>query len=804
MRRIRDSLLCAVGVIIATVVILFPFAMLFFSDSERTSAAAMPIPSGNIILKTIWWSLLVGLISTTIGWAIGVRLASVQKSIRVGIVAMLLMSLAIPAYAVFYAWWQAWPSGTWMHGYLVEHAMLGDATKLCLLFAFVGWSWPIPALIAMMTAKSSVQISLLHQIDGAPLFMRLKHRFVIDFGVIFSSVVLVSSITAANTTCFDLAQVSTIGNEIRAAVATGAAFSGTPLLSIGGLGIAAIATTAMLRISPRHSFVPINQDRSCAAILIVWLLLTGGPMFISAIVSLGGGGFQLWKFYAGDMIVSASIGISVAVSCIVILVISMSMHLSLSRRIRILAKGLDCCWIFVALLPAGILSAAITNAWNQNGLDAIYRSTLILIIAQLAHIGFVGSLAGKWIASSKDVRTLCTIDGITSLRQLLVALRPRIISSTIVVVGVAIAMSIGEVAITSQLSPPAVNQPIAVSLLNAMHYQRPEIVTSTLCLIVLTALIGGLLIYVTHRKLLCGFAVLVLLGGCDIKEHESVDSNAIIIGGAGLVDGRFITPRAIDANEHAIVVIDKSGRLQLFTFDGDHQASWDLPLSGMGYPTGVSFDQLGYIWVADTHGHRVLVYDIHGNEWLRFGSYGTDEGEFLYPTDIAFGKSGEVYVSEYGGNDRINVFDRSGKFIRSFGHHGEGPTGFMRPQSIAIEPKTGNLMIVDSGNHRVAVCDTSGNVLRLLSAAGREEGEMLYPYGITFVSPDLFVICEYGNNRLQYFSSSGEHIASVGNAGDRAGQFKTPWGVAKTPTGIIVADTGNNRLQLLPDMITNQ
>ena len=119
MRRIRDSLLCAVGVIIATVVILFPFAMLFFSDFERTSAAAMPIPSGNIILKTIWWSLLVGLISTTIGWAIGVRLASVQKSIRVGIVAMLLMSLAIPAYAVFYAWWQAWPSGTWMHGYLV-------------------------------------------------------------------------------------------------------------------------------------------------------------------------------------------------------------------------------------------------------------------------------------------------------------------------------------------------------------------------------------------------------------------------------------------------------------------------------------------------------------------------------------------------------------------------------------------------------------------------------------------------------------------------------------------------------------
>ena len=798
-------LLCIVGVLIAMIVIVFPFAMMVFVGSDHSSTGSVVrMNGGEIILQTILWSLGVGLLSTAIGWSLGVRLASVQKSIRLGIVAMLLMSLAVPAYAVFYAWWQIWPSGTWLHGYFVEHEMLSVATGCCLAFALVGWSWPIPALIAMMTTKSNTELNMLYRLDGVPMLLRMKQRFVVDFGAILSSVLLVSALTAANTTCFDLAQISTIGNELRATVATSNSLLQVPSLPIVGFAIALIASITLVRLRPTRTRGTDNHHRSCAGILFVWLLLSGGPLMISAIGSLRGGGVQLWKFYSGDMLLSGSIAIAVAFCCIAILITSTGMHLSPSKRIRTVARVLDFGWILVAFLPAGLLSAFLTNAWHHEGLDVVYRSSPMLVLAHLTHIGFVGSLAGRWVASSKDVRTLCTIDGVMTPRLLFIAVKPRIISAAIVVAGVSIAMSIGEVALTSQLSPPSTFQPIAVSLLNAMHYQRPEIVTSALCLIVGSAAIGGLIVYTTHRKFLCSFMLLFLVIGCNTQQEESNDTQARIIGGAGLVDGRFMTPRAIDANEHVIVVIDKSGRLQLFTSTGDHLTTWDLPLSGTGFPTGVSLDPLGLIWVAETHGHRVLVYDLSGNELLRFGSYGTGNGEFLYPTDVAFGHNGEVYVSEYGGNDRISVFDRQGQFIRSFGHHGEDAKGFMRPQSIAVDPLTGNLMIADAGNHRIVVCDPAGKVLRLISSAGRETGQLLYPYGITFISPVSFLVCEYGNNRLQQFSIDGSFISSAGSAGDRAGEFKTPWGVAKTPLGIIVADTGNNRLQLLPDMMTSQ
>ena len=86
-----------------------------------------------------------------------------------------------------------------------------------------------------------------------------------------------------------------------------------------------------------------------------------------------------------------------------------------------------------------------------------------------------------------------------------------------------------------------------------------------------------------------------------------------------------------------IVVIDKTGRLQTFSPTGEFQSSWDLELSGTGYPTGVSIDGEGKIWIADTHQHRVLVLDAKGNTVMTFGEYGTEDGQFLYPTDIAFG-----------------------------------------------------------------------------------------------------------------------------------------------------------------------
>jgi DNA-binding beta-propeller fold protein YncE len=397
------------------------------------------------------------------------------------------------------------------------------------------------------------------------------------------------------------------------------------------------------------------------------------------------------------------------------------------------------------------------------------------------------------------MQTLFALDNANTIRQILTALFPRLIISGIVIIGVSFAVSLGEVALTNQLSPPSTNQPIAVALLNAMHYQRPQVVTAALLILILVAGCSGLVIALSNRK--CVAVVFLLFFISCSSEHEQPISGAVQIGGVGKADGRFTTPRAIATSNDFVVVIDKSGRLQKFDHDGTFLSSWELHLSGTGFPTGVSIDFDGSIWIADTHQQRILVLNQQGEELFHFGSYGKGDGQFLYPTDVAFGKDGEVFVSEYGGNERINVFDRKGEFQYSFGHFGNDEEGFIRPQSIAISPTSGNLFITDAGNHRVVERTPKGKVVRIISSAGREIGELLFPYGIVFDSDNSFIVCEFGNNRLQRFSTTGEVIEVLGGAGDAIGLFKMPWAVEKTSNGFIVADTGNNRLQWLPDMM---
>jgi DNA-binding beta-propeller fold protein YncE len=794
-----NVLVLIAGLCAIVITVVFPAAFALFVSPKETSISTIPsTDSFVIIVQTVVWSLFVAIIATLIGWPVGLRIATLQKNIRAGVLVLLVMTLVIPSYAVFYVWWQCWPSGTLFHAFVVEHHLLRFATMACLAVALIGWSWPIPALISTMSAISDRTLAILQQLDGRSRWARIIERVRYDKKLLVASVVLVAAFVASNTTSFDLAQVVTIGNELRSVVASGGSAFDVPALSLTGLVIAILASLTLVRNVPRKRKPFVVSPRSLFPMLSVWMLLSGLPLVIAVAIS-GSALVQLFSLYAGDIVLSVGIAAMVAFVSILIFIGSASMHLSLCSKTRMTAKVLDFIWIVAAFLPASLVSSALAMAWHGIGADFVYRTPLILVLALLTKVGFIASLSGRWVASCQHTKTLCEVDGVSSMRLFLSAARARLIVAGALVVGVAFAISISEVALTNQLYPPATHQPIAVALLNAMHYQRPQIVTSAFILIITVACTSGLCALFVHRKFATMF-LFVLLVSCNSHEQAPV-ALASVIGGAGQSDGRFTTPRAIASNDSIIVVIDKTGRLQRFTHGGKFLSSWDLQLSGTGFPTGVSIDDEGLIWIADTHQQRIVVLDQEGIEVNSFGEYGTGDGQFLYPTDIAFGKDGEVFVSEYGGNDRINVFTREGIFQYSFGYFGSDENGFLRPQSMAISPVTGNLFISDAGNHRIVERTPLGEVVQTIGSAGREQGELLYPYGIVFDAQDTFLVCEFGNNRLQRFSVEGKSLQTFGGAGDKAGLFKTPWAVETGPEGVIVADTGNNRLQRLPDMM---
>jgi hypothetical protein len=194
------------------------------------------------------------------------------------------------------------------------------------------------------------------------------------------------------------------------------------------------------------------------------------------------------------------------------------------------------------------------------------------------------------------------------------------------------------------------------------------------------------------------------------------------------------------------------------------------------------------------------------------GEYGTGPGQFIWPTDVAVlmamdGKHVErLYVTEYGGNDRVSVFDGNYRFLFSFGSIGADTSAdhvqFDRPQSIAIDRAynggAGQLIVTDARNNRIGRFTLDGRLLAWLGTGEGDAGDpghFRIPYGLALLGGGTALVAEYGNNRLQRIDlQSGEGIGIFGRPGRGEGEVATPWGVAVMGNTTYVLDTGNNRV----------
>jgi DNA-binding beta-propeller fold protein YncE len=298
----------------------------------------------------------------------------------------------------------------------------------------------------------------------------------------------------------------------------------------------------------------------------------------------------------------------------------------------------------------------------------------------------------------------------------------------------------------------------------------------------------------------CALAAVLFVPGCvpDDGEGRALEPR-LVFGSIGRSLGQFSYPRAIsvDMQRDVVYVVDKSARVQRFGLDGEPQIEWRMPEWANGKPVGLTVAGDGTVWVADTHYHRVIRYDADGRELLRFGSYGTGQGEFIYPTDIAFGPDGRVYVGEYGGNDRIQVFDSGGSYLFEFGALGSEPGQFNRPQALAFGASQRELYVADACNHRISVHDPEGRLLRVFGSVGRDTGELAYPYDVMVLADETVLVCEFGNNRIQRFTPHGAPKGVYGRVGTGEGELQYPWGVDGTDRALFVLDSGNNRVQVI-------
>jgi len=256
---------------------------------------------------------------------------------------------------------------------------------------------------------------------------------------------------------------------------------------------------------------------------------------------------------------------------------------------------------------------------------------------------------------------------------------------------------------------------------------------------------------------------------------------------------RVPAPRGIAVSaEGELFVADTVGRILVMDTAGKVLRQWVMPETEVGRPENLLVLANGNLVVPDTHYHRVFVFDKEGHIVRLFGTHGRGDGEFIYPVAAAEDPEGNLFICEYGGNDRVQKFSPDGKFQGVFGSFGTGPGQFQRPAAIVWHDH--RLYVADAVNHRIQVFSETGEFVAILA----EGLELRFPYDLA-LSPDrdAVYVAEWGAGCVAEVALDGVPRGFYGRPGAENGQFRTPWGVACAREYVYVADTGNRRIAVL-------
>ncbi len=183
----------------------------------------------------------------------------------------------------------------------------------------------------------------------------------------------------------------------------------------------------------------------------------------------------------------------------------------------------------------------------------------------------------------------------------------------------------------------------------------------------------------------------------------------------------------------------------------------------------------------------------YSEEW---GTYGTKDGEFDVPGDIAI-KNGYIYVSDRE-NNRVQVFlEEDHSFVFEFGSQGADVGEFECPSGIAVNEE-GYIYVADRKNHRIQQFDASGSYFNFWGGNGDGEGQFQEPVDIAIDKDGHVYVVDMFNHRVQKFSGNGTFVSKWGGTGQVAGQFESPWGIAIDNEGFVYV-ASRHKLQKFTD-----
>ncbi len=238
-------------------------------------------------------------------------------------------------------------------------------------------------------------------------------------------------------------------------------------------------------------------------------------------------------------------------------------------------------------------------------------------------------------------------------------------------------------------------------------------------------------------------------GTAAIIRYDRDEGRMDVLGTRGAL--RLKQPLGISVGpDDSIFVADPGlGRVVRFDPEGKLVAAYGRQGELMNPTDAVVAPDGERLFVADSKAHKILVFDLaSGDLQGSFGEKGQAEGQFAFPTSLAFGPEESLYVVDQI-NARIQVFDGQGEFLDTFGSLGGGFGNFTRPKDVAVDAM-GLIYVTDNAFNNVQLFDADFSLLTFVGEGGRGPGSFYGASGIA-VQGDRFAVVDQLGRRVQLF-----------------------------------------------------
>jgi len=256
---------------------------------------------------------------------------------------------------------------------------------------------------------------------------------------------------------------------------------------------------------------------------------------------------------------------------------------------------------------------------------------------------------------------------------------------------------------------------------------------------------------------------------CDTKRaivavFDLVAQTAEILGGGP--NGRLGKPIniAVDEDGTRYVVDAELGRVMVY--DANNRYARAIGDPEVWAPTDIAISGKRLYVTDKKNGQVVLVEKVTGEELRRFSQLGAGKSDLFFPSNLALGVDGSVYVGDTG-NARVLKLDDRGELLQTFGSRGQRIGQFVRPKGVAVD-REDRVYVVDAASSVVQIFNPAGELLLFFGGTGHRPGDLYLPAKVVidYDNVDLFadrvapgykveylviVTSQYGANKVSVF-----------------------------------------------------